>query len=573
MTKFLHIIIIATAMIGCNGSSRQMDDRLYLADSLANEDMTDSAMAVLNRIDIDRLNEWNSHYYDLVSVKINDKAQITHTSDSLILNAIDFFEINDNYAELTAAYYYCGRVYSDLGNTPKALDFFRKAYSRLDDSPSSLKGRIAYQMGLIFLDLFQFNEAKSRFMEAISFNTVMQDSIDLIHSYSQLGETYSQLGDGDSALTCFNDARLLAHKISPFGEAELEMRARIVNFHLNNGDYNRARNEYDSIIPYMSVENTSDYTIIAGINTFSAAENHNVVALLANRLLNSSSIQNKCLAYEVLLDVAHIRGDLNAVARYSSRYKECIDSINTLFSQESAILRNSLFNYSVREEQHITQTGKQQQLSTITIVVISLLCLFFAALVIWLYLRHKKLQKQSAQQLQKIEQLIANSAVLAEKLKSQEQKTAETKPVAPAVELSATEKLQLHFREIIANVNPKEIRVPAIILESEPYAKFKKAVDTQMSIKPDENDWLLLDEAVNRAHPGFKKNLYELYSKLSEQEYNVCMLVKCKFSPSEIATLTYRSKTSIASTRSRLCTKFFCCDGVASDCDKFILSL
>ena len=139
-------------------------------------------------------------------------------------------------------------------------------------------------------------------------------------------------------------------------------------------------------------------------------------------------------------------------------------------------------------------------------------------------------------------------------------------------DLSPAEQLQMRFQEIISNVNPKDIKVANEVLDSEVYAKLKECVYSDMEIKPTDDDWQQLDEVVNKAYPEFKNKLFAL-SKLSDYEYNVCLLVKCKFSPSEMAALTFHSKTSIASTRSRLCGKFFCYNGVASDCDKFLLSL
>ena len=87
-----------------------------------------------------------------------------------------------------------------------ALDFFRKAYNRLDDSPSELKGEITAQMGQIHLELFQFTEAKPKFREAISHNAAIQDTLALIYNYRQLGETYQMLGENDSALLNFYTA-------------------------------------------------------------------------------------------------------------------------------------------------------------------------------------------------------------------------------------------------------------------------------------------------------------------------------------------------------------------------------
>lgn len=537
-----------------------MDRRLFYADSLANEEKADYAMSVLMGVDYDNLDEWNRHYYDLLVVKINDKTDKAHKSDSLILDVVNYFKDTDSYAELTAAYYYGGRVYSVIGNTPQALDFYRKAYNRLDDSPSSLKGRIAYQMGRVNLDLYQFEEAKIKFREAIGFHETMGDISELVYSYRRLGETFEQIGDIDSAYIYMDKAKTIAHENDPFGEDNIGVSAQISNFHLNNYNVKAAVVEYDSILPYLSKDNTSNYSIIAGINVYMANGNFNRAEIFAKQLLKTKSIQNDKIAYATLLDIARNRNNLDDVALYSIKYKNCMDSLATLYSYETKKLRNTLYNYSIRAEEHEIDSDRRVRQNNIFIVIVLLVGIGMVSIVGWVINHNRKLKRQSIIQLKRIEELIANSTTIVMSVAENEDN------------LSATEQLQARFKEIISQVNPKEIKVADIILNSEVYAKLKHSLYTDMEVKPTDEDWMMLDEVVNQAYPEFKNKLFAL-AKLSDYEYRVCLLVKCKFSPSEMAAITFHSKTSVASTRSRLCGKFFCYNGVASDADKFILSL
>ena len=49
--------------------------------------------------------------YKLLTIKANDKAYITHTSDSLILSLVDYYEHDGDPAYLGEAYYYAGSTY------------------------------------------------------------------------------------------------------------------------------------------------------------------------------------------------------------------------------------------------------------------------------------------------------------------------------------------------------------------------------------------------------------------------------------------------------------------------------
>ncbi len=66
-------------------------------------------------------------YYQLLTIKARDKAYITHTSDSLILEVLHYYEKRKDKKHLPEAYYYAGRIYRDLGDAPQALEYFFKA--------------------------------------------------------------------------------------------------------------------------------------------------------------------------------------------------------------------------------------------------------------------------------------------------------------------------------------------------------------------------------------------------------------------------------------------------------------
>lgn len=60
---------------------------------------------------------------------------------------------------------------------------------------------------------------------------------------------------------------------------------------------------------------------------------------------------------------------------------------------------------------------------------------------------------------------------------------------------------------------------------------------------------------------------------VNEHEYQVCMLVRAGFTPSDICTLTGTSKSYIANVRKRLFTKLTGRDGSSKDFDAYINSL
>ncbi|MDE7441206.1 MAG: tetratricopeptide repeat protein, partial [Muribaculaceae bacterium] len=82
---------------------------------------------------------------------------ITHTSDSLYLTVKDYFSDHHRKEMLPEVLYYGGRVYSDMGVYPVALQYFRDALALMGRSRAdmNLRQRALSQTGRLLsaLDL------------------------------------------------------------------------------------------------------------------------------------------------------------------------------------------------------------------------------------------------------------------------------------------------------------------------------------------------------------------------------------------------------------------------------------
>ena len=108
------------------------------------------------------------------------------------------------------------------------------------------------------------------------------------------------------------------------------------------------------------------------------------------------------------------------------------------------------------------------------------------------------------------------------------------------------------------------------IESSEIVIQFRKRLSEDSN--PTINEWNQLDKYINQLFPGFKNVLYNL-AKLSDVEYQVCLLLKSKFTPTEIANIINRSRHTMSPLRSRLFYKLFKKQGSTHDFDEFINSL
>ena len=106
--------------------------------------------------------------------------------------------------------------------------------------------------------------------------------------------------------------------------------------------------------------------------------------------------------------------------------------------------------------------------------------------------------------------------------------------------------------------------------QSDYYMTLRHRIDAGENIKASE--WKELEQRLKTVYPRFSSSLYGLYN-LSPTEYHMCMLLKIRTAPIEIAAVLNKEKSTISSMRRRLYRKVFGKDGSGKDWDEFILSL
>ena len=141
----------------------------------------------------------------------------------------------------------------------------------------------------------------------------------------------------------------------------------------------------------------------------------------------------------------------------------------------------------------------------------------------------------------------------------------------------ARERLQLQLQqiqEVQENRQPTVWQAVATVensyFASDDYAALQRRMAGGQRLKAD--DWSEVERQLRAVYPGFTSQLRSL-RPLSELEYEVCLLIKLRIAPKDIAQVLARDVSTISTVRSRLYAKVFGTKGGAKDWDDFILSL
>ena len=83
-------------------------------------------------------------------------------------------------------------------------------------------------------------------------------------------------------------------------------------------------------------------------------------------------------------------------------------------------------------------------------------------------------------------------------------------------------------------------------------------------------EWETLFRMMDEHLPSFRSFIYSRYPRIKKSDYQICVLVRLYFRPSEIAVLTHNSQPYISINRYRLLMKIFREHGKAADFDRKI---
>ena len=581
--NFLYLFILTSWLTACHTDSHTTY-LLRQADSLLNV-QPDSAQTLLRVWEDSMANQPEDiqMYYQLLCIKANDKNYIAHTSDSLILPIVAYYKKQRNKTHLPEALYYAGRVYSDLNDAPRALEYYQQAidvmkHEKLIDY--NLSSRIYSQMGTLFVYQELYNEAPEMFRKAYWYDSLLKDSTGLIFDLRDIGGAFALKNQQDSAIYYYNQAGKMALQIQDstlLSMVFLELAGNYIDWGYYSEGYKKlqiAQQKLDTL----SI--SAYYTAMARYYHFTN-QYDSAIYYYKNKLY-LPSLLHKAGAYEGLADIAHRQGDIIKALNYYEQYMLYEDSLQQTIRTATIDKIHALYNYQQYKKENIVlkrQTFKQKQLLFVTIF--SLLFLLLIGIVFWQKQKRKEqtilLQQEKLKRLQKEQfqysqaQIIANN----EKIKKLSTLLQEAKQTNDKLRQNLLQAQKDWIEK--ANIQIEAAQVVkesswANLQQTEIWKKLHQPIDKNGIIKMTDTDWTELTKVIEETYPNFVQRLNEL-CPLSQKELQVCLLIKINVPLTQIADIVCSSKQGISSLRERLYKKFVGEKGKPKDCDNFIRNL
>lgn len=541
---------------------RRQDERLERISGMIPES-PEEALSLLDSIDYGSLSEADRHFYDLIMTKAEDRAYIEHTSDSLILDAIDYYGDSGQDKLYSEALYYGGRVYSDMGDFPTALKYFHLALDQLKspDADPEFKNRVLSQTGRLLGTLRLYDEATPYIESALEVNRQVKDTTSLVYNMQLLGATYLRAGEYTKAennlegsLKTWNpriDASIVS--ISKMYLAEVKSKQGKIDSALSliRGIPERI----DPVSRNSALEYAADIYRKAGLP--------DTAYIYSLELLSSPDTQYHEIGYQTILS-PELREYVNpdSIYEYIADYVDLLETLYDTNQSQSVISRQNQYNYRLHERKREEAESMNEFLwRVIGGVIVAFICMGYVIMIVKNRDKRHVIELQQAREY--IDTLVARqtAADVGDADSSERTKDSEISTNMPITGTTAElkQKLREKLRDGLMTLyerSKEKPEVPDMILQSEPYQKVLDRLKACKLIKDDDILWDEIEEVVLKCSPKFKENLLLLtLGKMTTAELRTALLIKIGIKPSEMIILLGKSNGAIISRRESLCLK------------------
>ncbi|WP_302313527.1 tetratricopeptide repeat protein [uncultured Parabacteroides sp.] len=552
----LHItslvsIVLFLFMSACNNHPQA--PMLLEAEKII-EEQPDSALSILNKIEnVNQLSEKDHATYCLLLTQAQDLNYITHTSDSLIKIAATYFEKNKDKPRSMLAYYYLGRVNSDLQDALQAQEYYLKALEIGDDSKDyHLLARIYNNLGTLYSYQGIYEMALPMHQKALHFleQESKRDTVNISYVLRNTARIFTLMNLEDSAIIYHNKA--LKYSI-PYNISSILV--DLGNIFIIKGDYDKAKNYLDQAQNLTTIPKTLCPIYLSKGELFTAINQIDSAKFYLTKCSQSPNIYTQAGGLHHLAQVALIENNLSDYVKYTEAYSILRDSITNRSHFENIRIAQSMFNYHcIAKEKDIFEKKATQRMILIYQVII--IFSITIAIFIFIFKREKIKKKQltdlKEEQYKRSQQYIEDN----EKQISQLTEMFHTKQK----EMSEVEKQLYEARKLMLEMENRQIfekQGTIQLLEkdfhnSSLYIRIHREDDIQLS----PSEWEELHQLIDATYPDFTNRLIKLYTQISIEEIHICYLVKMQLPIKKIAFIMHITSSGVSQCRRRLYKKF-----------------
>lgn len=561
-SKSSYIFLCWLILLSCNNSNDDfLCQKIEEIKQFGNVN-PDSALVLLQDLQepIYNSNEHTKNIFELVKIRLDDKAFNIPVSDKGIKKVLEYFANNGTCEEKQEAYYYAASVYRDLDDAPRSLEYFLKSleWSEQCEGADSVMLRNSYsQLSALYFSVQDYTNAlrMAKNETEIAKKLNILDSRTLLHE----GSAFLRLDSLSEAKQCLmsalkylendknnidaNTLSSILYQLSSFGYKEDAYKCYQYVIDIQK-DYDLPATMYLSLGKYYSLVEQVD----SAIKCYSTITD------------KTSDLEYKYDAFRHLSIIYNNQGDIKNANYYAQQFIAVSDSINLGKRQTEAATINNRFKYQKdkEEEQRIKEEKERYYIvllvSSFSFVVIVLVLISF-----FTYKKNLRL-KEIIEKTHELKRVKGENRILQNEILQQENNllTAKAKLRKNDEELrKMRENLDLSETELQFAKNQLEERLlqSKSILQLLHQTKFEGSAEDMIEkirmaadgrYKMKELDWKRFHNAVNELYPDFADRiLTHSKKKISDKQLLFCQLIRVGITNPQIQVLLDMPKATV----------------------------
>lgn len=524
-------------------------------------------------------------YYALMRADAQNKAYIDFSTDSLMLQVADYYDLHGTANDQMRAHYLLGCTYRDLNDVPMELQCFQEATEKADTTQKDCDLYTLYAIYGQMADIYH-----SQFLPEEELNTLKkceeiawkdQDTLAALKAYELRIRSYNIMGYKDSVLSITNEARKNYLKYNKREEAA-QVLGTAIGILLD-------KSEIDSACIYMDIfEKESGFLVNGKINATNAKMYYRSKGrrcLLQNQTDSTRYYFNelqkagwKEAAYEGLFQLYKRNNIADSIAKYADLYVQANDSYMASTSTEIIAQTSAMYDYTLRERKNkdlsisIEQEKNANKTMLFYVALVTLVLIIIVLLFVYGYKEHYRKNKQ------KLADTVAryNSAMHLLKENEEQKRVLEEKLLSSK---GLTEDIVRNYQKEIDTLNDRIQESNTLIsnLRSmysdvdfnawiDSFVKAEIVFKLQDLLTPHSAGHVYTadDKLLAQVHEHFNENAYSFVTHIRNEKYclneidiKVVMLTVLGFKTNDIALLLDKSNNHVTNIKKRIADKLF----------------
>lgn len=560
MYRFIILIItISFLCISCKDNSllSKMDQIKTVGD-----ENPALALKMLDSIYVDARNasEYTIMKYDLLKIRLEDKSYIPHTSNRTIENLMKYFEDNGTIKDKQEAYYYAGSVYRDLDDTPRAIENFYKSIETVDNKNKkecdSIILRNAYSnLHYLFVNVQDYNNALkmaqmdysiSKALNIMTINTMIQ----ITTAYLNMDMEKEGIHYLDEAFNCLKDKKY----------ANEDNFIYLVLYHYSNLNLKDKANECYNLIKKRKLKRMDAFVRNILGNYYMLIGQQDSAIACYEYIINEKKDEHAMYdTAKKLFLIYSENGNKDKAIKYGAEFVRMSEKLDLAKNSELAATVNNKYKY------HLDQSRMQKMESERTMYLRIALIIGFSAVLLTLafvifYMRKKNitLRRQLAltdslnsvkaqmsdikkNTLLKEQQLASAQSEIAakeQKMKEISEELQHNEQLLETTQKRLNDKMK-QSEQLMQMLHKAELEDSA----SDVVEAVRKSAEGKKKLSATE--WQQLYSAVNSLYPDFKDSLMSRDGNLSEQQMQMCYLMRIGLTGPQINNVVDISRTTV----------------------------